>query len=71
MNDSAKEPFAQVNIDSFSLSIRSIEGCNHVVVWIQRAEQYEAQELYVKVIKKWYSYTTAQAEAQLSSSDVK
>jgi hypothetical protein len=57
----ADKPLRQVNIDSFSSSVISIEGYSHAVVIVDCHSGYrwlygiKTKDDMLKVIKKWYS----------------
>jgi hypothetical protein len=57
----ALKPLGQVNMDSFSSSVTSIEGYNHAVVFADCHTGYrwvygmKVKSDIVKVVKKWYS----------------
>jgi hypothetical protein len=58
----ADNPLKQVNIDSFSSSVESIERYSHEVVVVDCHSGYrwlygmKTKDAMLKVIKKWYSY---------------
>ena len=61
LKDRASEPLWQVNMDSFSSSVTSIEGYNHAVVFADCHTGYrwlygmKVKSDMLKVVKKWYS----------------
>ena len=61
LKDRAEEPLAQVNMDSFSSSVPSIEGYNHAVVFVDCNSGYrwlygmKLKSDMLGVVKKWYS----------------
>jgi hypothetical protein len=61
LKDRATEPLAQVNMDSFSSSVPSIEGYNHAVVFVDCNSGYrwlygmKLKSEMLNVVKKWYS----------------
>ncbi len=61
LKDRATEPLWQVNMDSFSSSVTSIEGYNHAVVIVDCHTGYrwlygiKVKSNMLKVVKKWYS----------------
>ena len=61
LKDRAEEPLAQINMDSFSSSVPSIEGYNHAVVFVDCNSGYrwlygmKLKSDMLKVVKKWYS----------------
>jgi hypothetical protein len=54
-------PLYQINMDSFSSSIKSIEGYNHAVVLVDNQTGYrwvygmKTKDEMIKVVKQWYS----------------
>ncbi len=54
-------PLYQINMDSFSSSIKSIEGYNHAVVLVNNQTGYQwvygmkTKDKTIKVVKQWYS----------------
>ena len=61
LKDRADEPLGQVNMDSFSSSVPSIEGYNHAVVFVDCNSGYrwlygmKLKSDMLKIVKKWYS----------------
>ena len=61
LKDRADEPLGQVNMDSFSSSVPSIEGYNHAVVVVDCNSGYrwlygmKLKSDMLKIVKKWYS----------------
>jgi metallophosphoesterase superfamily enzyme len=61
LKDRATKPLWQVNMDSFSSSVTSIEGYNHAVViadchtGYRRLYGMNVKSDMLKVVKKWYS----------------
>ncbi len=61
LKDRSPEPLYQVNIDSFSLSVTSIEGYNYAVVFVDCNSGYrwlygmKLKSDMLKVVKKWFS----------------
>ena len=61
LEDRATEPLGQVNMDSFSSSVPSIEGYNHAVVFVDCNSGYrwvygmKLKSEMLNVVKKWYS----------------
>ena len=57
----ASQPLGQVNMDSFSSSVTSIEGYNYAVVFADCNSGYrwvygmKLKSDMLKVVKKWYS----------------
>ena len=58
------KPLYQVHVDSFSSSVKSIEGYNHVIVFVDAATGYrwiyglESKDDAIKALRKWYSDMT-------------
>ena len=54
-------PLYQINMDSFSSSIKSIEGYNHAVVLVDNQSGYrwiygmKTKDEMINVVKQWYS----------------
>ncbi len=54
-------PLYQINMDSFSSLIKSIEGYNHAVVLVDNQTGYrwvygmKTKDGMIKVVKQWYS----------------
>jgi hypothetical protein len=63
LKDRAPEPLYQVNMDSFSSSVTSIEGYNYAVVFADCNSGYrwvygmKLKSDMLKVVKKWFSDT--------------
>ena len=61
LKDRAEEPLHQVNMDSFSSSVTSIEGYNHAVVFVDCNSGYrwlygmKLKSNMSRIVKKWYS----------------
>jgi hypothetical protein len=55
------KPLHQINVDSFSSSIPSIEGYNHAVVFVDKCTGYrwiygmKTKDQMINVVKRWYS----------------
>jgi hypothetical protein len=55
------KPLYQVHMDSFSSSIKSIEGYNHVITFVDAATGYlwtyglKSKDDVIKALRKWYS----------------
>ena len=55
------KPLYQVHMDSFSSSVKSIEGYNHAIVFVDAATGYrwlyglKTKDYAIKVLRKWYS----------------
>jgi hypothetical protein len=54
-------PMYQINMDSFSSSVKSIEGYNHAVVFVDKQTGYrwlygmKTKKEMISVVKRWYS----------------
>jgi hypothetical protein len=55
------KPLHQINVDSFSSSVASIEGYNHAVVFLDKCTGYrwiygmKTKDQMINVVKRWYS----------------
>ncbi len=55
------QPLYQVHMGSFSSSVKSIEGYNHVIVFVDAATGYrwiyglKSKDDAIKTLRKWYS----------------
>ena len=55
------KPLYQVHMDSFSSSVKSIEGYDHVIVFVDTATEYrwiyglKSKDDAIKALRKWYS----------------
>ena len=58
------KPLYQVHMDSFSSSVKSIEGYNHAIVFVDAATGYrwiyglKSKDDEIKALGKWYSDIT-------------
>ncbi len=57
----ASKPLKQINVDSFSLSVTSIEGYNHAAIFVDCNSGFrwiyimKSKDEMLKITKKWYA----------------